>query len=126
MYTIRGADQKEYGPVSAEQVHQWIAEHRASGQTLIHAAGTPDWKPLSQFPEFAQALAAAGARPPSGPGAVPAQPWATGSAGQRQNKTLATVSLVLGIMSVSCLWILAGIPAIITGHIAQSRARRSP
>ena len=42
----------EYGPVSPEQLRQWIAEGRANAQTLVQAEGSADWKPLGQFPEF--------------------------------------------------------------------------
>jgi type II secretory pathway pseudopilin PulG len=34
-------------------------------------------------------------------------------------------SLVLGVLSVTCLWILAGIPAIVLGHISRSAIRSS-
>jgi hypothetical protein len=44
----------------------------------------------------------------------------------KPNSTLAITSLVLGIVSVLCLGILAGIPAIVTGHIARGRARKFP
>ncbi len=52
MFKIIGADQKEYGPISAEQMKQWIAEGRANSATLVQAAGSTDWKPLSSFPDF--------------------------------------------------------------------------
>ena len=39
---------------------------------------------------------------------------------------LSTTSLILGILSLACFSILAGIPAIITGHMARGRARREP
>ena len=58
MYKIIGADQKEYGPVPAEQVRKWIAEGRANAQTRARAEQSDDWKPLSDIPEFAGALAA--------------------------------------------------------------------
>jgi hypothetical protein len=58
MYKIIGADQREYGPVTAEQLRQWIAEGRMNGQTLAQAEGATEWKPLSAFPEFAEALRA--------------------------------------------------------------------
>ncbi len=64
MYKIIGADGREYGPVSAEEVRRWIAERRADAHTRAQAVGSPEWKPLSEFPEFADAL-----RPP--PGAPP-------------------------------------------------------
>lgn len=55
MYKIIGADQKQYGPVSADEMRQWIAEGRVNAQTLIQAEGQADWRPLSSFPEFATA-----------------------------------------------------------------------
>ena len=39
---------------------------------------------------------------------------------------LAVTSLVLGICSVTLCGLFTGLPAIITGHIAHGRARRSP
>jgi hypothetical protein len=78
MYKIIGADQKEYGPVSADDIRQWIAEGRANGETPIQAAGMAEWRPLSLYPEFAAALASSpsAVMPPlfsasAGPGAVP-------------------------------------------------------
>jgi hypothetical protein len=69
MYKIIGADKKEYGPVTAEQLRQWIAEGRADGQTHVCAEGSTDWRPLSAFAEFAAALGpvtgAPGAPPPT-------------------------------------------------------------
>lgn len=55
MYKIIGADQKEYGPVSAEEMHRWLAEGRVNAQTLIQAQGQTDWRPLATFTEFATA-----------------------------------------------------------------------
>jgi hypothetical protein len=52
MYKIIGADQKQYGPISEDQIRQWISEGRVNGQTVACAEGTEEWKPLSQFPEF--------------------------------------------------------------------------
>ncbi len=52
MYKIIGADGRQYGPVSADQIKQWILAGRANGQTLAQAEGTIEWKPLSSFPEF--------------------------------------------------------------------------
>jgi hypothetical protein len=44
----------------------------------------------------------------------------------QKSSGLAIASLVLGILSVTCLGLLAGLPAIILGHIAHNRARRQP
>jgi hypothetical protein len=58
MYLIIGADGQQYGPVTAEQLRQWIAEGRANAETRTRAEGSTEWKPLSEFAEFAEALAA--------------------------------------------------------------------
>lgn len=67
MYTMIGTDGRQYGPVSAEQLRSWIADHRANGETRVQAPGSTEWVPLSTLPEFADALAAAASidRPPS-------------------------------------------------------------
>jgi hypothetical protein len=57
MYKIIGADQKEYGPVSADDLRNWIREGRVNAQTLIQAEGQSDWRPLSSYPEFANVAA---------------------------------------------------------------------
>jgi uncharacterized membrane protein len=57
MYTIIGGDQKEYGPISADDVRQWIAEGRLNGQSLMKGAGDAAFRPLEKFPEFADAFA---------------------------------------------------------------------
>ena len=56
MYKIIGGDGQTYGPISPEQLRRWIAEGRAASQTMVQAEGAQDWKPLSQFPEFASDL----------------------------------------------------------------------
>ncbi len=55
MYKIIGADGKEYGPVSAEQLRQWLTEGRINNQTRIQADGSADWKAFGDCPEFASA-----------------------------------------------------------------------
>lgn len=64
MYKIRGADQKEYGPISAEQVRQWIAENRLNRYSLCEGGTSPGWRPLSQFPEFEESLRTSSPPPP--------------------------------------------------------------
>jgi hypothetical protein len=63
MYKILGADGREYGPVTAEILKQWIAQGRANGETKVLAEGASDWKSLREFPELAAALPSA-APPP--------------------------------------------------------------
>src|SRR5436190_2497533 len=61
MYKIIGADQREYGPVPADQVRKWIADGRADAQTKAWSEDSSEWKTLADFAEFADALRAKGA-----------------------------------------------------------------
>ena len=70
MYTIIGGDQKEYGPISADDVRQWIAEGRLNAQSLMKGAGDAAFRPLEKFPEFADAFASK----PDAPD-TPPPPW---------------------------------------------------
>lgn len=119
MYKILGSDQKEYGPVSADVVRQWISDRRANAQTRVLAEGRTDWQPLSQFSEFSDALAV-----PVSPPALPNQPSSTGSATAVRSKTsgMAIASLVLGILGFCGITAIAGL---ILGIIAQSKIRKS-
>ena len=58
MYKIIGADGRQYGPASEEQLRQWIAEGRVDANTLVQTEGSTDWKPLASVPEFAPPPAA--------------------------------------------------------------------
>jgi GYF domain 2 len=71
MFTIIGVDGKEYGPVSADQVKDWIVAGRANGQTKVKREGTTEWKSLAEYPELAVLL---GAQPPPVAAAAPAVP----------------------------------------------------
>src|ERR1017187_1018418 len=75
MYKIIGADGREYGPVTVDQVHQWIREGRANAQTRVQPEGSTEWKTLAEIPEFAATLSSADARPVTPPvvGAVDAE-----------------------------------------------------
>ena len=119
MYNIVGADGKQYGPVSLEQMRQWVAEGRINAQTRVQAAGAAEWKPAAELPEINSLLAARAAMPASSARlTAPSEPVAP-------QKGLAVTSLVLGILAFPTCF-LTGIPAIVCGHIAQSRARREP
>jgi TM2 domain-containing membrane protein YozV len=80
MYKIIGADGREYGPVTSEQIHQWIREGRANAQTKVQPEGSTEWKTLAEIPEFAATAPAAappplppaGTRPPGAEKKIPA------------------------------------------------------
>jgi TM2 domain-containing membrane protein YozV len=53
MYKIIGTDGRQYGPVSAEQIRQWLTQSRVNAQTMVQPEGSLDWKALGTLPEFA-------------------------------------------------------------------------
>ncbi|MBX3746951.1 MAG: DUF4339 domain-containing protein [Verrucomicrobiae bacterium] len=55
MYKIIGGDQKEYGPVSFDQLCQWVRDNRANAQTRVQKEGG-EWAPMGALPEFAEVL----------------------------------------------------------------------
>jgi len=69
MFTIQGADGKEYGPVTADKIREWISGGRANLQTKARRADGTEWKTLGEFPEFTGA--AAGVPPAPAPAATP-------------------------------------------------------
>jgi hypothetical protein len=123
MYRIIGADGKEYGPVTIDQLREWLAQGRINAQTRVKPVEGGEWKTASDMSELAALL-----RPPDARAAGQATPpiLAPPKLPARDNG-LAIVSFVLGLCSfVVCLSVLTGIPAIICGHIARSRATRLP
>ena len=90
MYRIIGADGREYGPVTADRLREWIAEGRANSQTRVLAEGAAQWKPLIEYLEFAPLLARA-----APPGPIFIQPTP-------RTNSMATASLVMGILSITC------------------------
>ncbi len=58
MFTIIGADGKEYGPVTADKLREWIASGRANAQTQARRDGETAWSTLGSLPEFSAAFAA--------------------------------------------------------------------
>ena len=67
MYKILGGDQKEYGPVTADQLRQWIAQSRVHAQTRVQVQGSTEWQRLGSLPELGGAFGAA--QPPVNPSA---------------------------------------------------------
>jgi prepilin-type processing-associated H-X9-DG protein len=119
MYKVILPDQKEYGPVTADQLRQWIAEGRVNAQASVMAEGATEWKPLSAFPEFASSLpgatAAGGVPRPVTPGALRPIPKTSG---------MAIASLVLGILGLFSCGVTA-LVGLILGIISMNKIRQS-
>jgi hypothetical protein len=113
-YIIIGGDQKEYGPISADVVREWVTLGRVSAQTKVKAEGETEWKMLSDFPEFHDLL-----KNPAPP------PLATSeSASTSKLSGMAVTSLVLGILGMfSCG--LTAIVGLILGIIAVTKVKNS-
>lgn len=78
MFTIIGGDGKEYGPVTLEQVRNWVADGRANLETQAKRTGDEQWRRLGDFAEFNEA--GTPQPPPSSvpvPAAAPSQGTAT-------------------------------------------------
>jgi hypothetical protein len=96
MYKIIGADGREYGPVAAGQLRQWMAEGRANAQTLALAPGATEWKPLGALPEFAAQFG------PSNPPVMSPLPGLLMPASPRKTNSFAVWGLIFGILSLIC------------------------
>ena len=126
MYRIVGADDKEYGPIPADQVRQWLKEGRLNGRSRVKAEGSTEWRTLADFPEL---------MPPPEPGVapatpVPAMPGATSfpSAAQQVNGP-ATGLIVLGIIQAAftvlgLIFNLAFGSMMMTGNVSNTQALR--
>ena len=119
-YKIIGADGRQYGPISVEQMRQWIAEGRVDSRTPVFAVGAADWTFIGLLPEFANCFSPV--TPP-----VIGQPR-PGTAGQpSRTNSFATAGLVCGILSLICC---CGSPFAILGAIfsliALSEIKRNP
>lgn len=98
--------------VKAERLNTPFAEEVSEGnQAMAEQEWTPPATPQQNFGDRE-----IGQNPPS-------QPPAAGG----ENKTLAMVSLVLGILSLFCCWfIIPGIAAVVTGFMAKNKADENP
>jgi hypothetical protein len=113
MYKIVGADKKEYGPVSAEQLRGWISQGRANGLTLVSFEGGP-WKPLNTFAEFAAILS-----PPAASGPAYAYPVAS-------SNSMAITGLVFSILGLLCCGYIGAIIGIVFSSLGLSQIKKTP
>jgi len=94
-------DQK-YGPVSSEQLRQWVAEGRLSPNDFVWCEGMTDWAPYNTIAELNYAV-------------VAQQPTYV-QAPIQQGNGMAVAGMVLGIVSLVliCVWFIS-IPCAIVG-----------
>ena len=113
-YEIIGGDNRAHGPVTGEELCEWIRQGRAGRNTMIRPSNTETGRPLSKFPEF------------SGP--LRGLPWIPLYQPAPKAHGLAVASLVLGIISLVIVGIglLTGVPAAICGHAALRAIKAEP
>src|SRR5471032_3372871 len=103
MYKIIGQDGKEYGPITAEQLRQWIAQNRVESRTPVFPDGAKDWTFVGLLPEFSSHFAS------SVPPSIAPQPIAPPAPPRRTN-AFAITGLVYGILSLTLCLCCGGIP----------------
>lgn len=94
MYRIIGADGREYGPISADLLRQWIAENRANANTRVIVEASTDWKSLGSLPEFSALLSTKAI-------SVAPAPFPTSTVSVPKTNGFATTGMVLGIVSLT-------------------------
>lgn len=89
-YKIIGADGKTYGPVTAEQIHAWMADGRVEKRTPVFVDGAADWTFVGLLPEFG--------------GKISETPPVIGALnpGNRRTNGFAVAGFTLGIFSLIC------------------------
>jgi GYF domain 2 len=88
-YTVRGADGREYGPVSLEQITAWTREGRIMAQNEIRRNDMQHWAPAGDFIELKDAFPPAMSAPaPTTMTAIP-QPMAASGGMAASNPSVA-------------------------------------
>jgi prepilin-type processing-associated H-X9-DG protein len=111
MYKIKAGDGKEYGPIAADTLRQWVNQGRANGQTPVLPEGATQWTTLGACAEFAGLFPGTMA---GVAGAAPGQPLPPA-----KTSGLAITSLVLGILGCTSLF------GLILGFIALNKINKS-
>ena len=70
MYFLIGGDGREYGPFTAEQIREWVAQGRANAHSRVRREGETAWQALIDFAEFASLSAQPGTPPGTAPPAL--------------------------------------------------------
>ena len=118
-YKIKGTDGNEYGPVSTEELQQWIAQNRCTRETLVQVDESGEWVPMVTLPDFQSAFSA-----PTPPASTP-----KGDAGVSTmipyKNTSALIAYYLGVFCILCPPILS-IPALVLGIKGLRKVSENP
>ena len=117
-YKIKGTGGAEYGPVSTEELQQWVAQNRCTRESLVEVDGSGEWVPLATLPEFQDAFTA-----PSAP--APASAEGGVSTVIPYKNVPALIAYYVGVFCIICPPLLC-FPAIILGVIGLRRVKENP
>ena len=124
MYFLIGGDGKEYGPKSAVEVREWIAEGRLNARSQIKPQGEEEWVKLGSLSEFAADLNPKAAahlptlpHPSARATPVYAPPPTHGSSYTRSTNGMAIAGMIMGILSILSVYPCCGLPFNILGLI---------
>ena len=93
MYKIIGSDGKQYGPVTAETLREWITQGRVESRTSVLPDGATEWTFVGLLPEFSGNF--------SGPPPVITAPKPA-PLSSRGTNGFATAGFVCGLISIVC------------------------
>jgi hypothetical protein len=119
-YWIIGDDGEEYGPVSGDEIHNWINDRRVDAETRIRRGSDAPWKPAADDPEFANLVASALS--------APSRKQTTSTTPRPAASGLAIASLICGILTLptSCCCPLTGLPGIVLAVLALQKNAANP
>jgi hypothetical protein len=106
MYKIIGADGREYGPISLEQLREWHTQGRVNAQTRVLVTGEANWKTIADLPEFAAPPASAA--PPGTPATI--RPLTAAHALGTRTNGFAVAGLITGLISLLSFCCCVGFP----------------
>ena len=117
-YKIIGADGRQYGPISADQIRQWIAEGRVESRTPVFTDGARDWTFVGLLPEFASQFV------------TQAPPTIAPPVHARKTSGFATTGLICGILAWPFFCCCCGFPlnlfGLVFSLIGWSQINRHP
>ena len=119
MFTIIGGDGKEYGPVPANQLRDWIAAGRANLDTQAKAAGSAEWRRVGDYVEFGAPSLVAPAIPSEGAdqAALPLTEPAAASAPLANRGERLLAQILDNVIGLAC-----ALPGLILMALAAARA----
>lgn len=97
MYKILGGDGKQYGPIPADTLREWIQQGRANAETQVLAEGATSWQALGTIAEFADAL---GLAAPIGMAGAAVADTSAYDAAVRLANPAGWALMILGILSI--------------------------